>query len=280
MIKITALQTGTVSIKTKQQAGADGRSAFGRKIDMLRDIVWSPPLPILAYLIEHPEGNFVVDTGDTWRNSLRGYLPRWNPFYTTQVIVKVGPLEEVGELIRARGLDPARDIGTVLMTHMHHDHAGGLYHFPHSRIVVSRENWKAAKSLSGMVQGNLPQRWPIWLKPDLVEANGAAIGPFARSKQITADGRILMVETPGHCKGHMSVIVRGEGLTWFITGDATYSEDNLRANLVDGVTYNPALSRASQAKISEFAESEPTIVLPSHDEKAADRLQRDIIFRR
>ncbi|MBN8629859.1 MAG: MBL fold metallo-hydrolase [Rhodobacterales bacterium] len=75
MIKVTTLHTGTVAIKTKQQAGTDGRSAPGRKIDMPRDQVWSAPLPILCYLIEHPEGNFVVDTGDTWRNSLRGYAP-------------------------------------------------------------------------------------------------------------------------------------------------------------------------------------------------------------
>lgn len=280
MIKVTALQTGTVTIKTRQEAGAAGRGAFGRKLDMLRDPVWTAPLPILCYLIEHPEGNFVVDTGDTWRNSLPGYLPRWNPFYTTQVIVKVGPQEEVGDQIRAHGLDPARDIGTVLMTHMHHDHAGGLHHFPHSRIIVPRENWKAATSLAGKVQGNLPQRWPIWLKPELIDADGPAIGLFTRSRPITRDGRIAMVETPGHCKGHMSVIVRGEGVTWFITGDATYSEENLRADLVDGVTYDPDLSSASQARIRAFAEAEPTIILPAHDDKASERLEQGIIFRR
>lgn len=37
---------------------------------------WVSPWPIPCWLIEHPEGRFIVDTGDTVRNSVPGYLPR------------------------------------------------------------------------------------------------------------------------------------------------------------------------------------------------------------
>jgi hypothetical protein len=40
-------------------------------------------LEIFAWLIEHPEGRFIVDTGDRVENSTPGYLPWWNPFFTT-----------------------------------------------------------------------------------------------------------------------------------------------------------------------------------------------------
>ena len=50
MIKVTAIQTGTVQIKAAQATGEPGRSALGRKIDIFRDLKWLPPLPILAFL--------------------------------------------------------------------------------------------------------------------------------------------------------------------------------------------------------------------------------------
>ena len=77
MIRVTAIETGKARMKTAQRTGRDGRGPVGRKIDIFRDRDWVAPLPILCFLIEHPEGRFLVDTGDTWRNSVPGYLPGW-----------------------------------------------------------------------------------------------------------------------------------------------------------------------------------------------------------
>src|SRR5271166_14213 len=95
MISITAIETGKARLKAAQMAAREGRGPIGRKIDIFRDTQWLGPLPILAFLIEHPEGRFLVDTGDTWRNSIPGYLPRWHPFFK-QVEIKVAPSEEIG----------------------------------------------------------------------------------------------------------------------------------------------------------------------------------------
>ena len=81
MIKVTAIQTGTVQIKAAQATGEPGRSALGRKIDIFRDLKWLPPLPILAFLIEHPEGLFLIDTGDTAQNSTPGYCHDGTPSF-------------------------------------------------------------------------------------------------------------------------------------------------------------------------------------------------------
>jgi N-acyl homoserine lactone hydrolase len=56
MIKITPIETGKARMNVAQMAAAEGRSALGRKIDIFRDTRWVEPLPIYAYLIEHPEG--------------------------------------------------------------------------------------------------------------------------------------------------------------------------------------------------------------------------------
>jgi glyoxylase-like metal-dependent hydrolase (beta-lactamase superfamily II) len=192
----------------------------------------------------------LVDTGDTWRNSVPGYLPWWNPFFTTQVEIKVALLEEIGSRLQAMGIDPARDISAVMLTHFRHDHTGGLDHFPHNRIIVPRESYEASAGLKGKMMGCLPQRWPIWFRPVLIAPDSGAEGPFPSIYPITKDGRIFMVPTPGHSKGHMSVVVRGPDLTYFLGGDATYSEANLRAEKADGVTNDPRRSIATLRSVA------------------------------
>ena len=87
MIRVGIIQTGTVTIRPHHRCGEEGRTAWQRKLDLLRDRGWTQPLPIYAYLIEHPEGIYLVDTGDRASNSDRGYLPRWNPFFHYEVQV-------------------------------------------------------------------------------------------------------------------------------------------------------------------------------------------------
>lgn len=279
MTRIIAIETGKARMKTAQQTGGEGRSAVQRKLDIFRDSRWVDPLPIYSYLIEHPEGRYLVDTGDTWRNSVPGYLPRWNPFFTTQVQIKVAPMEEIGPRLQAMQLDPARDITAVILTHFHHDHTGGLDHFPHNRVIASRESYEDSRGLKGMFMGCLPQRWPTWLKPELVDMDGPAVTSFPGVHFITSDRSIFLAPTPGHAKGHVSVVVRDSDVTYFLCGDATYTERNLRGRKADGVTYDPGISVATLEAIAAFARSEPTVILPAHDPGVPERLARKRIYR-
>jgi glyoxylase-like metal-dependent hydrolase (beta-lactamase superfamily II) len=74
------------------------------------------------------------------------------------------------------------------------------------------------------------------------------------------------------------VVVRTEGLTYFLAGDATYTLDNLRQEKVDGVTYDPNVSLATLKVIKQFALLEPTVILPTHDPSSESRLASREIY--
>jgi glyoxylase-like metal-dependent hydrolase (beta-lactamase superfamily II) len=143
--------------------------------------------------------------------------------------------------------------------------------------MVPREGWLFADGLKGELAACLPQRWPVWLKPELFDVKGPAVGPFPSSFPLTSDKRVFLVPTPGHIPGHVSVIVRGDDLTYLIAADATY-KDNIKNELVDGITSDPDLSLRTLQMLKRFASSEPTIVLPSHDPDGQTRLLNGITF--
>jgi glyoxylase-like metal-dependent hydrolase (beta-lactamase superfamily II) len=268
-LRIHTIQTGTVAIKTRQVSGR-GRGALRPYITLL-DTTWTEPLPIYAWVIEHPEGLIVVDTGETARVAEPGYFPWWHPYYRLGLREWVRPEDEIGPQLRALGFAPA-DVRWVLLTHFHTDHAGGLPHFPRSEILVSRTEYRAASGFRGQRSGYLPQHWPTWFAPHLIDFASLPFGPFPSSYPLTRAGDVHLVPTPGHTPGHYSVIVQEDGHALFFAGDTSYRQHLLLEQAVDGVTRDVALYQQTSQQIRTFLQSVPTIYLPSHDPESAHRL--------
>lgn len=271
-MKVHAVRTGSVRVHERQRSGVGaGLARFART---LLDGEWTEPLPILAWVIEHPEGLIVVDTGETARTAERGYFPRWHPYYRLAVRESVSPEDELGPALRRLGLDPS-EIRWTVMTHLHTDHAGGLEHVMGSEILVSRAEYEAARGLMGKLRGYLPHRWPAAFDPTLVDFEARALGPFPETRPVTEAGDVHLVATPGHTAGHMSVLIHDGARDLLLAGDTSYTQANLLSGRVDGVSSmggGQAAAGRTLARIRAYAETRPLVYLPSHDPESATRL--------
>jgi N-acyl homoserine lactone hydrolase len=270
LIRIHAIQTGKVAVRTRQREGVG--SGNRRFINTLLDSDWTEPLPIYCWLIEHPDGLVLVDTGETARAAEKGYFPGWHPYYRRGVREWVEPTEEVGPQLESLGVS-ASDLRWIILTHLHTDHAGGISHFPANEILVSRAEMKAASGTMGRLRGYLNNRWPESFRPTLVDFLDEPLGPFDKTSRVTGDGAVVLVATPGHSPGHLSVVVHAQNQTFFLAGDTSYTEELMRRRVVDGVSRDEAAARKSLERINQYIASEPTTVyLPSHDPGSEQRL--------
>jgi glyoxylase-like metal-dependent hydrolase (beta-lactamase superfamily II) len=266
-MRIHAIQTGRVRIKQAQIEG-HGRGTW-RQLQPILSQEWAEWSPTYAWAIEHPEGVIVVDTGAAAH--LKS-LPRWHPYFQLSVRFDIEPEQEVGPQLRSRGIG-ARDVKTVVLTHMHIDHDGGLAHFPHSRIVVSGDELARTSGIRGAILGYLPNRWPKWFDPQPLAWQPTACGPFMRSAPLTAAGDVVAIPTPGHTPSHLSVIVRDGDEQIMFAGDASYLDSTMLNGTVDGVSPNEAEATATLAAIRTLCAQRPTIYLPTHDPGSAERLK-------
>jgi len=268
-IRIHAIQTGTVIIKENQRRAS---GIFPKRI--LTTFVsrnWAEPVPILAWVVEHPEGIIVVDTGETARTAEPGYLPSWHPYYRFAVRFRVRPGEEIGPKMEALGINQ-RDVRRVVMTHLHTDHAGGLHQIPKAEIMVSQREIRGASGVMGRVNGYLPNRWPVWFKPRPVQFEAQPMGPFPKTLPLTSAGDVRLVSTPGHTPGHISMVVESGGRHYFIAGDTSYDLATMMDGAIDGVSPNGAVARLTLNRIKQYVRDRGAVYLPSHDQESAARL--------
>jgi glyoxylase-like metal-dependent hydrolase (beta-lactamase superfamily II) len=268
-MNVHAIQTGTVAIKKSQLSGG-GRNRRSL-LRVMADSRWTEPLPIYAWLIEHPEGLIVVDTGETARVAEPGYFPRWHPYFRFGLREWVQPKQEIGPQLRALGFSP-QDVRWVVLTHFHTDHVGGVGHFPASEILATQTDYAHSRGLPGSVRGFLPQRWPEWFAPTLVEYRDGPFESFAESTTLTAAGDIHLIPTPGHTPGHMSVALEDGKHVIVFAGDASYTERNMVDGIADGVSAAMTAARDSLARLRRLAVARPTVYLPTHDPGSGTRL--------
>lgn len=270
-MKIHAVQTGSVKIKTAQVVGRG--HGLRRQLAIFADSEWTDWLPTFAWVIDHPEGVIVVDSGQGGHLLESG--KSLHPYIRFETAFRIDREEEIGPQLQKLGI-ASRDVKRVVLTHMHVDHDGGLAHFPNTEILVPRGELKKASGLLGQIRGYLPDRWPSWFDPAPLDLAAETFGPFAASKRLTTSGDVIAVATPGHTADHISIVVQDGNTTFLLAGDASY-DDRL---LLDGVSADERVALATLDAVKQLARSGPTVYLPTHDPLSATRLRDQVVLGR
>ena len=266
LTRIHLLSTGAVSVKTKFREAT--KRGFLAMIDFILDKNFTEWMPIWVMIIEHPEGVFVIDTGENADVNNPGYFKSSgmfaNWFDTTQFKFKVDRQEEIGPQLNDLGI-PIEKIRAVILTHLHLDHIDGLKYFPSTPIIVNRREWESP-------YGDLPKLYPSWFNPNLIDLS-EQFDLFERAQYLTQSRDLLLVETPGHTPHHCSVVLRGDDWTIFFAADICYSQHQLLEDKYSGANASYKMSKATYDKVKRFARKERLIFLPSHDKGASTRLK-------
>jgi N-acyl homoserine lactone hydrolase len=258
---IVALTTGHARIQDDMHRGRGPNLV--RRARILRKGPMGPPLPIHAWLIDHPgEGRILVDAGET-------HVAHDASFATFDVSRE----DELDHQLRdVAGIAPA-EVDRVILTHVHGDHVDGLPHVPQARVFAGAREIAVVASLGARLTRRLTEQpLPEPFAPEPLALDGPAVGAFASSTPLTADGRVIAVPAPGHTPGHLAVLVVQPNHHVLIAGDACYDLPQLRDLAVDGVSPKAAVAKDTMKRILRHAAGHPTVVLPSHDPDAARRL--------
>jgi len=230
-------------------------------------------IPIVAFLIEHPSaGPILIDTGfhrDIAAGSTRARARNLGPLGLLMARdIRMRPEQTAAAQLRARGVDPS-DIRLIVMTHLHFDHASALADFPGATVIVSRREWDAAHGRASTLFGYPPAQIdprPSYRTVDFGAAAARPHGPFERSLDLFGDGSLILLDTPGHSLGHLSVLTRLREREAMIAGDAVYTLATLRdgkrpLRSEDAKAFEHSL-RALQAYDREHPDA---LIIPGHD---------------
>jgi glyoxylase-like metal-dependent hydrolase (beta-lactamase superfamily II) len=226
-------------------------------------------VPIHAYLVEHPRGRVLVDTGispaqaqhrDYYRDSIFDYL-----LDEDEYDLPAG--QTITEQLGRYGLS-AEDVDTVVLTHLHEDHIGNLDAFPHARVLVGRTEYEARDA---RMLGAIPvvyekslasvRRW------NPVDFTGPQMPGFDGSFDVFGDGKVVLVPTPGHSPGSTSVLVDFDDHRVLLTGDALYTLRHLAVDDVRAVQIGDESAYVESIRRVQWLRrlAPQVVVLPAHD---------------
>ena len=147
--------------------------------------------PIWVLAIDHPEGIFLVDTG------IRTHITPW--YHNILYKFDIARDEEIDRQLATVNIQ-TQQIKTILLTHRHFDHTGGLSHFPQTPIFHPSPN-------------------------DLSDTCSS----FTKACYLTTKKDLAVVYTPGHTRDHCSILLKTDTRHILFAGDASETHPAIKA---------------------------------------------------
>jgi len=243
LIAAAAIFAGAASAQAqdiRMYAFSHGTLTIGKGI--LQNLAPNDPpiqIPVGYYVIKHPKGNILFDTGcndkliqdiNYWPSGLQGLKPTNTPDVA------------IDYQLKKIGLTPD-DIKYVVASHLHLDHGGNVGKFPNSIIVVQKEEiqnafWPEPGTGGPYILGDvMPLRAPNSNYP-----NAQKMIQLEGDLDIYGDGSVVVKRWVGHTPGSqmMTVKLKNTGLV-ILTGDNVYFRENVEKSIPPNIVlaYKP-----------------------------------------
>ncbi|HLL32002.1 MAG TPA: N-acyl homoserine lactonase family protein [Allosphingosinicella sp.] len=200
-----------------------------------------------CYLIRHGDRYMLWDTG------LPGEMvgnPVSSPAQNMSLKSRI-----VDQLARI-GVKPGQ-IEIIGISHYHLDHLGQAADFPKAKLVIGAGDLQVLKTeKGGFIQ---PQRLKPWLEggAPLVEARGDV--------DIFHDGRVMMLDMPGHTPGHYSLLVRLASGPVLLSGDLYHFTEQVANRGVPPFNHDRADTLASMDRYERIARNLKAKTIIQHE---------------
>jgi N-acyl homoserine lactone hydrolase len=218
-------------------------------------------LPFTACLIDTDDGPVLVETGinpEGLRDPVKAAGER-----ASAVKLILREEHDIRARLKEIGLKPG-DVRTVILSHMHWDHAGGCRFFPHATFVVQRAEYRfALYPDKAFRKPYVRQLFEGMSNLDLREGDGEVVPG------------VWVISSPGHTSGHQSVLVSlPESGKMLLALDAIYSRTNIELEVLGGVPWNAALALDSLRRLVQLARRENATLLTGHEPDCWSRIKR------
>jgi|ERR1043165_3714533 glyoxylase-like metal-dependent hydrolase (beta-lactamase superfamily II) len=193
--------------------------------------------PALCFFIQHPRfGNILYDTGYSQRFCA---LTSSFPECIYQWITPVTQTQDLKVQLQAKNINP-ETINFIIISHFHSDHLGGLMDFPNAKFICHSEAWKSIKHLGryrslfrAFIPRLLPKDFEIRLQllnhRQTIKLTSDMI-PFDTGYDILGDGSLIVIDLPGHAKGHIGVLFQDNmGKIIFLVGDSCWHKQSFQS---------------------------------------------------
>lgn len=240
-MKLHILRCGTMRVSETVPEGGEISLALSARQLLAPDSA-RVTLPNFCYLLEHPKGLFLIDTG--WcreispsgeydAKAVRSVLPApLAALYHPRVETGMTALEQLADM----GIRP-EDLAGILLTHLDADNVAGLRSLRGAQRIVLPEDeyfWACRTVYKAR------QPWSLWedLPIERIYYRGSPLGPNRWAFDLLGDGSITMVNVPGHTDGMAAVILQSGKSFAVLASDAAFTPRNWREKLAPGYGFD------------------------------------------